>query len=96
MNVPTRALFALLLGVGLLLSWAGCDSTEEDPARLRVVHRVLADGEVLPVGLRVPGAVFELQLEPFAAHPQLESLYLSDHLEPDPGARLWFDPRVEP
>ncbi|MCH8961567.1 MAG: DUF4397 domain-containing protein, partial [Bacteroidetes bacterium] len=39
MSVFTRALFALILGVGLLLGAAGCDSTnDENPALLRVVH----------------------------------------------------------
>ncbi len=39
MSVFTRALFALIFGVGLLLGAAGCDSTnDENPALLRVVH----------------------------------------------------------
>ncbi len=39
MSVFTRALFALILGAGLLLDAAGCDSTnDENPALLRVVH----------------------------------------------------------
>ena len=39
MSVFTRALFALILGAGLLLGAAACDSTnDENPALLRVVH----------------------------------------------------------
>ncbi len=39
MSVFTRVLFALILGAGLLLGAAGCDSTnDENPALLRVVH----------------------------------------------------------
>ncbi len=39
MSVLTRALFALILGAGLLLGAAACDSTnDENPALLRVVH----------------------------------------------------------
>ncbi len=39
MSVLTRALLALILGAGLLLGAAGCDSTnDENPALLRVVH----------------------------------------------------------
>lgn len=67
----------------------------EPGVSLRVAHRVLADGETLPVGRRVPGAVVELDLEPFAGHPPLESLYLSDRLDSQVG-RLWYSPQVDP
>jgi hypothetical protein len=41
MSVFARALFALILGAGLLLGAAGCDNnSEENPALLRVVHAV--------------------------------------------------------
>lgn len=39
MNVFARVLFALILGAGLLLGAAGCDTNgEENPALLRVIH----------------------------------------------------------
>ncbi|NJL28599.1 MAG: LamG domain-containing protein [Thermoanaerobaculia bacterium] len=47
---------------------------------LRVVHRVLDDGERLPAAELKPGTRAELGLEPFSAQPQLESLYRSETL----------------
>ena len=45
MKVFARGLLALIAGVGLLMGAVGCDSQEEDPAQLRVVHAVPgADG----------------------------------------------------
>lgn len=63
---------------------------------VRVVHRVLLDGEVLPIAGLDAGARVDLELEPFDAQPQLESLFLSDDLAADPKERLWWSDRVEP
>ena len=48
--------------------------------RIRVAHWVILDGERLPAAERAVGESFELRLEPFAANPQLEPVYLSDTL----------------
>ncbi|RMH23380.1 MAG: hypothetical protein D6696_00855 [Acidobacteria bacterium] len=61
-----------------------------DGRRLRVVHRVLADGETLPIVERPPGSTLTLLLEPFAAQPQLESLYLSETLPEDYSLELFY------
>ncbi len=63
--------------------------------RLRVAHRVLADGEVLPVSGRPVSRSYELTIEPFVDHPELESLYLSDSLPPATGP-LFFSSQIEP
>ncbi len=68
--------------------------SEADGERLRVAHRVILDGETLPLARRGIGRAFELVLEPFDAHPELASLYLADTLEA-PG-RLYFDAAIEP
>ena len=62
---------------------------------LRVAHRVLADGEALPVSRRATSRSVELMIEPFLDHQQLESLYLSDTL-PVTGAPLFFSSQIEP
>jgi hypothetical protein len=61
-----------------------------DARRVRVAHWVILDGETLPIARAEPGREAVLDLEPFAANPQLESHYLSDTLPPAPGAELYF------
>ncbi len=46
MKVFTRGLLAWIVGVGLLMGVVGCDSQEEDPAQLRVVHAAPNAGAV--------------------------------------------------
>lgn len=75
---------------------AGALEGKEPGDVVRVVHRVLLDGEVLPIAGLDAGARVELELEPFDAQPQLESLFLSDDLPADPKKRLWWSDRVEP
>jgi len=59
---------------------------------VRVVRRALLDGERLPsVGDR-PGTPITLRLEPFDAHPELESQYRADTLEARDDLPLYFAP----
>lgn len=58
---------------------------------VRVVHRVLQDGKRLPVANRSPGTTYQLTLEPLAAQPQLESLYLADTLPERYDLPLYYD-----
>lgn len=60
---------------------------------LRVVHRVLADGEELPIGRLAQGGEIELLLEPFKDQAQLEAMYLADQL-PASGDPLFFSPAI--
>jgi hypothetical protein len=57
---------------------------------IRVAHWALLDGEPRPAARRREGETVKLTLEPFAANPQLEGLFVSDTLPPGGGA-LWFD-----
>lgn len=57
---------------------------------LRVAHRVLWDGEPLPIATRGVGTPVELELVPFAARPDLESLVLSDTLPERWDLDLWW------
>ncbi|MEL7060095.1 MAG: LamG-like jellyroll fold domain-containing protein [Acidobacteriota bacterium] len=50
-------------------------------SRLQVAHRVLLDGEEMPIARLPIGKERVLRLEPFAEQPQLESLVLADDLE---------------
>ncbi len=63
---------------------------------IRVVHRVLADGEALPVSRRPEGRTYELEVESFFDQPQLESLYLANTLPERPGTPLYFSSAIEP
>ena len=63
---------------------------------IRVVHRVLADGEALPVSRRAEGHAYELVVESFFDQPQLEPLYLANTLPERPGAALYFSSAIEP
>ncbi len=62
---------------------------------IRVVHRVLAGGEALPVSRRVEGGAYRLVVESFFDQPQLESLYLANTLPERPGAPLYFSSAIE-
>ena len=59
---------------------------------LRVVHWLLMDGESVPAGRAEVGSTYELEIEPFAANPQVQSLYLSDDLGDGGGQRMYFAP----
>lgn len=61
---------------------------------LRVVHRVLEDGELLPIEKLPAGQTIELRLEPFRDQPQLESLFLSNRLG-EKTTPLFFSPLIE-
>ena len=52
------------------------------PERIRVAHWALLDGE-LAWEKPEQGQTVRLAIEPYAAHPQLESVYMADSLEPD-------------
>ncbi len=65
-----------------------------DGNALRVVHRVLAGGEQLPIAGLALGQEVELGLEPFAQQPQLESLFLSSELG-EGRSPLLFSPRID-
>lgn len=59
---------------------------------VRVARWALADGAPTAASRLAPGARARLRLEPYAAQPQLESVYLSE--EPPasrPATPLWFD-----
>lgn len=60
---------------------------------MRVAHRVLLDGERTAAANRGTGQVYELAVEPFFAHPELESLYVADEV-PQRGS-LFFANAVE-
>ena len=62
---------------------------------IRVAHRVLADGEALPVSRRATSRVYRLEVESFFDHPQLESLYLANDLPPRKGVPLYFSSAIE-
>jgi hypothetical protein len=57
---------------------------------VRVAQWVILDGETLPAARRPEGDVVDLTLEPFAANPQLESVFLSEDLGEGEG-RLFYD-----
>lgn len=60
-----------------------------------VVHRVMVDGETLPVARRRVGESYDLRLETFSERPRLASLYLSEIKENTAGP-LFFDDAIEP
>ncbi len=60
---------------------------------IRVAHRVLLDAERTAAAKRGTGEVYELTAEPFFAHQELESLYLSDEV-PSEGS-LYFENALE-
>jgi hypothetical protein len=59
--------------------------------RVRVAHWVILDGGTLPPAGRREGEVYELRLEPFAANPQLESIFLSESLPGASAGDLFYD-----
>ncbi len=64
-------------------------------SQIRVAHRVLADSEALPVSRRSEGSSYELLVESFFDHPQLESLFLSNTLPDRPDSPLHFSSAIE-
>jgi hypothetical protein len=55
---------------------------------------VIADGAALPIADLPVGQELELELESFLDQPQLESLFLSNHLPAD-GRPLFYSRRIE-
>ena len=64
-------------------------------AWIRVSHRVLANGEVLPVSRRATSESYELVATSFFDNPQVESLYLSNTLPKRSGAPLFFSSAID-
>ena len=63
----------------------------EPPGELiRVAHWSILGGRPRPVNNLAPGTLRRLELEPYAANPQVASLFVSDSLEPDASAPLFF------
>jgi hypothetical protein len=62
----------------------------EAPRDVRVAHWAILDGHTQPVAERRPGTQVRLTLEPFAANPQLASLFRSDTLPAAAGAPLFY------
>jgi hypothetical protein len=58
---------------------------------VRVARWVILDGAEQPAARQPSGTQLELQLEPYAAQPQLEPLYVSDDLGPQPAGPLLYD-----
>jgi Concanavalin A-like lectin/glucanases superfamily/WD40-like Beta Propeller Repeat len=56
---------------------------------VRVAHWVILDGETLPAARRSEGEAVELTLEPFAANPQLESVFLSEDVRAGEGGLFY-------
>lgn len=66
----------------------------EDPGEtIRVARWVILDGETLPGAGDRPGQVHRLVLSPFAANPQLESVYLAETLPADWDLPLYYAER---
>lgn len=65
-----------------------------DAATVRVAHWALLDGTPRTPATRKPGWSGRLNLEAFEANPQLKSLFLSDALEDDFEAVLYYDPAI--
>lgn len=65
-------------------------------ARVRVAHWLLMDGEEVAAGRAEVGATYRFDVEPFAANPQVHSLYLSDDLGGGGGAPALFAPDPAP
>ena len=60
-------------------------------ARLRVAHWAILDGHSQPVPAASNGRKVKLRLEPWESYPRLESLYLSDTLDPDVEIPIYVD-----
>jgi hypothetical protein len=59
-------------------------------AKVRVARWAILDGETQPVSAERPGSRSRLVLEPFAANPQLESVYLADTLAGGARSPLYY------
>jgi len=60
--------------------------------KVRVVQWALLDAKNVPLVPQKPGQVVTLVLEEFKANPQLQSLMLSDTLEPNWDLKVLYDP----
>jgi hypothetical protein len=65
-----------------------------DAKIIRVAHWALLDGAARAPTTRKPGWSGRLNLEAFDANPQLKSLFLSDTLEDNFEAVLYYDPSI--
>ena len=65
-----------------------------DAKTVRVAHWALLDGTARTPTTRKPGWSGELELESFEVNPQLKSLFLSDTLEDNFDAVLYYDPAI--
>lgn len=61
-----------------------------EPKRLRVARWAIQDAQALPSSAAQPGDRITLTLEPFAANPQLEPLFLADTLDPAWDLELFY------
>ena len=61
---------------------------------MRVAHWALLDGAARSPTSRKPGWSGRLVLETFEANPQLKSLFLSDTLDDDFEAVLYYDSTI--
>ncbi len=62
---------------------------------VRVVHWALLDGAAMAPASRKPGWSGRINLETFEANPQLKSLFLSDTLDDNFEATLYYDSAIE-
>jgi len=93
-NVPSLAEIAPYREALVVFEYRAKDDAKGSlPKRLRVAHWAILDG--IPLGVKdwQVGQTRTLWLEPFAANPQLESIYLSDTLEPEPDVPLYYETR---
>lgn len=65
-----------------------------DAKTVRVAHWALLDGAPRTPATRKPGWSGRLNIETFEANPQLKSLFLSDTLEDNFEAVLYYDPAI--
>jgi hypothetical protein len=61
---------------------------------VRVAHGALLDGAVRTPAARKPGWSGRISLETFEANPQLKSLFMSDTLDDDFEAVLYYDSAI--
>ncbi|MEM7352884.1 MAG: LamG-like jellyroll fold domain-containing protein [Acidobacteriota bacterium] len=93
---PYREALALFeYRVEAILDDGGSESVPVAGSTVRVVHRVLADAEALPIGQRPIAQTYELTLEPFFDHEELEALVLSETLESPPSGTQYFSADVD-
>ena len=95
-TVPTLAEISPYRRALVVEEWRAPHGDGGGSERLRVVRWALLDGERTAAMGWTPGTRARLELEPFTAQPQLESVYLSDTLPPAPATPLGFDGALLP